>query len=411
MRIAVWHNFPSGGGKRALYDHVRGLLARGHELECWAPDTADRDFMPLSKIVPEHVFPSASNGMRRYRVGRKLARHYYEELSRLSACEGASRACAKTIDEGEFDILFASASASPFMPNIVRHLRTPKVLYLQEPSRYLYEASPELPWVATASENLDQAGLFGWRRLIHDYPRLQTLRLQAKQEWLNAQACDRLLVNSYFSRENVSRAYGVDAHVCYLGVDINVFRNLHMQRERFIVGIGAIQPRKRIDLAVRAIALLPEPRPTLIWIANAFDANYRTEVSALATALNVDLQFKETISDNELVETLNQASLMVYTSRLEPFGLAPLEANACGLPVVAVAEGGVRETIAHEVNGLLVDADPEAIAAGIDRLLNQPALARNMGESAAELARQKWSLDRAIDRLVTFLLAAARKAA
>src|SRR5216683_2521051 len=55
MKIAVWHNLPSGGGKRALYDHVRGLVARGHSVEVWCPPTASRTFLPLDALVREHV--------------------------------------------------------------------------------------------------------------------------------------------------------------------------------------------------------------------------------------------------------------------------------------------------------------------------------------------------------------------
>jgi hypothetical protein len=57
VKIAVWHNLPSGGGKRALYDHVTGLLARGHTVESWCPPTADQDFLPLGTLVVEHVVP------------------------------------------------------------------------------------------------------------------------------------------------------------------------------------------------------------------------------------------------------------------------------------------------------------------------------------------------------------------
>src|SRR5437763_1335185 len=55
MKIAVWHNLPSGGGKRALYDHVRGLIERGHTVEAWCPPTADLDFLPLAPMAREHV--------------------------------------------------------------------------------------------------------------------------------------------------------------------------------------------------------------------------------------------------------------------------------------------------------------------------------------------------------------------
>ena len=105
------------------------------------------------------------------------------------------------------------------------------------------------------------------------------------------------------------------------------------------------------------------------------------------------------ISDAEVIETLNRAALLVYTSRLEPFGFAPLEANACGTPVVAVAEGGVRETIKDGVNGLLVDSEPEAIAEAMAALLGDSDRAARMGERACEYVRQEWGLGRSIDRL------------
>src|SRR5262245_54052410 len=55
VRIAVWHNLPNGGGKRQLYSHVQGLLRRGHHVEAWCPDSADRQYLPLAELVTEHV--------------------------------------------------------------------------------------------------------------------------------------------------------------------------------------------------------------------------------------------------------------------------------------------------------------------------------------------------------------------
>ena len=242
----------------------------------------------------------------------------------------------------------------------------------------MYEARPVLPWVSSAPDDLNTS-LFGPRKLLRNYPNLQTLRLQAKQEWLNAQACDRILVNSYFSRESVLRAYGVDAKVCYLGVDTTLFRNLGLERERFIVGLGSLDPIKGVDLAVRAVALLPEPRPPLVWIANSGDESYRDTINDLARSLGVALRMQMAISDAELVATLNKAALLLYTSRLEPFGFAPLEANACGLPVVGVAEGGIRETVKDGVNGFLVDPEAESIARAANQLLQNPSLGETNG--------------------------------
>jgi glycosyltransferase involved in cell wall biosynthesis len=301
-------------------------------------------------------------------------------------------------------LLFANSSQYFYVPYIMRHLRMKKVLFLQEPSRFMYEAAPILPWASHASEDLEQSRLFRLGQFISDYPHLQNLRLRAKQEWLNVRACDQILVNSYFSRESVRRSYGVDSKVCYLGVDTKLFRNLGLPRERFIMGLGSFHSIKGIDLAVRAVALLPQPRPPLVWISNSGTQAYERQVQALAVSLGVDLQIQMGIPDAEVVTTLNKAALLLFTSRLEPFGFAPLEANACGLPVVAIPEGGVRETIQDGFNGFLVDSDPESIAAAAGRLLQNPALAREMGENAAAHVEHKWNVDDSIDRLESILL-------
>ena len=119
----------------------------------------------------------------------------------------------------------------------------------------------------------------------------------------------------------------------------------------------------------------------------------------LARSLNVPFEIRLLISDLELVDVLNRAAMMLYAPRLEPFGLAPLEGNACGLPVVAVAEGGIRETIVDGVNGLLVDADPEAMASAIRQLLKDTNQARALGEAGVRLVNERWSLAAAERRL------------
>jgi glycosyltransferase involved in cell wall biosynthesis len=402
MRIAVWHNLPSGGGKRALYYHVRGLVERGHQVSCWCLDSADQSYLPLSEFAPERVVPTE---FRKPRTGFTswLAPRYTEAIARMQAFDEACRRCAQEIAAGQFDLLFANSSVGYYVPFILRHLHMRKVLYLQEPCRFLYEAAPVLPWVSGAEEEWN-APLFNPRRIRANYPNLQTLRLQAKQEWLNVQACNRVLVNSYFSRESVLRAYGVAARVCYLGVDTNFFRNLNLERESFIVGVGSIDPIKHIDLAISAVALLPEPRPPLVWIANSGSQSYRDTITELARSSGVELRIHSAISDSELVNILNRATLLLCTPRLEPFGFAVLEANACALPVVAVAEGGLRETVDHGRNGLLVDSEPASIARAVERLLGDPSLARKMGETGVANVTQKWTVEKSVDQLEKNLL-------
>src|SRR5229473_1404629 len=84
MKIAVWHNLPSGGGKRALYYHVRGLVERGHEITCWSLDTADHSYLPLSEFASEHVVACRlRNGSRKRIAGDSAA--YYRVINEMRA--------------------------------------------------------------------------------------------------------------------------------------------------------------------------------------------------------------------------------------------------------------------------------------------------------------------------------------
>jgi len=406
LKIAVWHNLPSGGGKRALYYFVRGLVGRGHKLACWSLDTAAHSYLSLSEFVSERIISSDFKGRSGKSFTDKWRSDFNKTVDRMRAFDQACQLCAHEIEAGDFDVLFANSALHYYVPYIMRHLQMKKVLYLQEPCRFLYEAWPVLPWVSNAPEDLEQADLFRPRRFIADYSLLQTLRLQAKQEWLNVRSCDHVLVNSYFSRESVLRTYGVDAKVCYLGVDTTLFRDLGLPRERVIVGLGSFDSIKGVDLAVKAVALLPEPRPPLVWIANSGNEAYRNAIIELARSLGVELRIQMAISDADLVAILNKATLLLYTSRLEPFGFAPLEANACGLPVVGIAEGGIRETVQDGVNGFLVDPEAESIARAAGQLLQNPALTRQMGERAVINVQRSWNVESSIDRLETILLQA-----
>ena len=233
------------------------------------------------------------------------------------------------------------------------------------------------------------------------------MRILARDERLNASAFDLILVNSYFSRESLLRVYGLDSTVCYLGVDTQLFVNHQYARENFVVGVGQLSLSKNVEFVIKAVAKIGGPRPRLVWIANMGADWYCEKLRSLAESYEVTFDARMSIDDNELVDILNRATAMVYAPRLEPFGLAPLEANACGLPVVAVAEGGVRETIIDGVNGLLVQHQPQMMAHAIQRLAHDKDLAAQLCKNGAKIVQEKWSVNSAVERLERQLTQAA----
>jgi glycosyltransferase involved in cell wall biosynthesis len=145
-----------------------------------------------------------------------------------------------------------------------------------------------------------------------------------------------------------------------------------------------------------------------VWIGNSARQSYLEDLERLAERRNVAFTPLVAASHDDVVRLLNEASVLAYAPRLEPFGFAPLEAGACGLPVVAKAEGGVRETVIDGETGFLVVDDADLTGA-LQRVLDDEALARRMGATSRRIVESTWSLSQATDRLESHLLQVVEK--
>src|ERR1043166_948550 len=340
LRIAVWHNLPSGRGKRQLYSHVKGLTDRGHYVEAWCPDTADQNFLSLSDLVKEHVIP-----LKGFQENHRDAIKSFFEVRKLIAIfEEHCKACADQINAGGFDVLYGNACIFFRTTAIAKYVNLPSALYLGEPYRWFYEAMPELAWITPFTfKNFTLRSL---QRFVSNLLKVSGISKQAIAERSYARAFDQILVNSIYSRETILRVYNLESSICYLGIDTEQYRPTGEEKEGFVVGLGTLYHGKGVDRAIRAVASISKSRrPSLVWIGNGCSLTDLEEYQRLAQTLHVNFVIKMNIPDKEVISLLSRAAAMIYTSRLEPFGLAPLEANACGTVVVGIAEGGVKEGI------------------------------------------------------------------
>jgi glycosyltransferase involved in cell wall biosynthesis len=404
MRIAIWHNLPSGGGLRALDDQLRGLAGRGHELHVWAPPSASRppsiDVATTHREVPLTLPADERIGLRGLRSAWRGRREG------LDALAGHASRCAREISDVRPDLVLAHPCQFVRVPAIGHYLDTPSVLYLQEPNRRLYEATSGSPWAAhRVTRTLRPSSL---RKFATELIRTELTRVQVATEtaWING--FDEVLVNSSFTRESVLRAYGRCSHVCSLGIDDERFefqdRPAHVRGN--VLSVGALVPEKNVVFLVRAVAAAGPSVRRFTWVANYVDSPYLKVVEQAAANAGILLDLRTAVTDHELLESCAEADLFVYAPRLEPFGLAPLEANATGLPVIAVAEGGVRETVIEGVNGIFAEHDEALFGAAVADLLGDPARLRALGHSARTHVEKHWPLGASIDRLERRLIAA-----
>jgi glycosyltransferase involved in cell wall biosynthesis len=213
--------------------------------------------------------------------------------------------------------------------------------------------------------------------------------------------------NSAFSAESIVRAYGRDARLCHLGVPVDDRPLPGRAARRSLLSVGALDPTKGHDLVVEALGIMPaRDRPSLTIVHERVDSNFRSVLERRARELRVDLTIRANISDAELAALYTQTSATVAAARLEPFGLTPLESMAVGTPVLAVREGGFRETVIDGVNGLLVDRDAESLAAGIFGVLELSELVDP--ETIRKSILPHWSWERCMDDFCALLECASR---
>ncbi len=381
MKVALYHNLPSGGALRVLSEYVRARR-REHEFELFAPTSAS-DFFGIGGFVPTQWIevPGGTGLLADYRKLRAVPRF--------------GREAARRIDAGGFDAVLATASFLTQAPEVLPYLRTPSLYFCPEPLRGVYEKERE-PFTANPKTAAKRAV-----RAAYDRRRVRFDRRAVRK-------ATAVAVNSKYTRRNVRKVYGVASDVVRHGVDTKAFRPGRTAREPFVLSVGALHPLKGHQFVIEALGLLERSaRPRLVVIGDRGD--YGPELARLAREGGVRLQIRKGVSDAELKKAYREASVFAAAQVREPFGLITLEAMASGTPVVAVDEAGLAETVRNGKNGLQVPRDARRFADAIGRVLGDLKLAKRLAEAGRRDVERNWRWDAAAEDFDRLLAKVARK--
>jgi D-inositol-3-phosphate glycosyltransferase len=232
-------------------------------------------------------------------------------------------------------------------------------------------------------------------------------RIAVEQEII--QAADALIAQCPSERAELVDDYGAEARkVTIIPSAVNVSRfqpvphllarrRIGLTEDGFVIAyVGRMLPRKDARNIVRALALLREdwpeiPSPTLLLVGGETpepDPAATPEIGALMRlgeelGVRDAMRFAGKQQPDMLHNYYSAADVVVTTPWYEPFGLTPLEAMACGRPVIGSAVGGITYTIKDGVTGYLVPPrDPATLAERLAFLLKRPEVRRRMGRSA-----------------------------
>jgi glycosyltransferase involved in cell wall biosynthesis len=236
-----------------------------------------------------------------------------------------------------FDLVISSshAVAKSVDSGAARHIS-----YCHTPMRYIWDAADDY-----------RPGAIRRAALKCVRPRLR--------QW-DAESSNRVhhfVANSSFVRERIRRCYGRDAEVIYPPVNTDFFTPASDRtRDEFYLAAGALVAYKRVDAVIAAFNQLGKP----LVVAGA-----GPEMRRLRRHAGPNVKFFGWVSDQQLRELYRRARALVFAAR-EDFGIVPLEAQACGCPVIAYAAGGALETVVEWESGVFFDRqDPDAIVQAI----------------------------------------------
>lgn len=247
-----------------------------------------------------------------------------------------------------------------------------------------------------------------------DEPASSALRTFTEEEVIALSDC--VIASTPFEFDDLLDHYGADpGRLCTSppGIDHDVFRPgdaddarrwLGLGTAPIVLFVGRIQPLKGLDIAVEAVAGLPgefgvgSGLPHLVVVGGPSGSEGEHELTrAFDLALRLGLEDRFHVvppqPHTNLAGFYRAANLLVMPSRSETFGLVAAEAQACGLPVVASAVGGLPHVVCDGTSGFLVDGlDPADYTTAMLRILGDPAVATKLSDGAIEHAEQfSWS--------------------
>ena len=275
-------------------------------------------------------------------------------------------AAVEQFDLDDFDLVISTSHCAA--KSVVPTGRARHLCYCHTPMRYAWDQFD---------------AYFGPARVGRLRSRLYGIAMRRLARWdaATANRVDRYVANSHYVAGRIGRYYNRRAHVIEPPIDTDFYRPDGSAPNDYFIIVSALVPYKRVDLAIEACRIAGVPLRVV---------GGGPEAGRLRARAGPGVEFVERCSQTELRRLYRRARAFLLTG-VEDFGIAPVEAQACGRPVIALARGGACETVAHETTGLLVsEATAGAFAAAIRSLDDHEFDPLQLRRSASRFARPRF---------------------
>ena len=355
-----------------VHDWLTGMRGGEKVLEALCEQYPEADILTLF-----HVPGSVSPAIERHRIITSSLQKLPFARSRYRALLPLYPAAIEQFDLDAYDLVISSshcAAKAVVAPGRARH-----ICYCHSPMRYAWDQFD-------AYFGPERVGAFASRWLY-----APMLRRLARWDAATAPRVGRFVANSRHVAGRIRRYYNREATIVYPPVDTTFYHPDTTPPGQHFLIVSALVPYKRIDVAIDACR---RAGATLRIVGDGPDrARLERQANGASTALGASpVEFVGRATDEEIRDEYRRA-LAVLMPGEEDFGIVPVEAQACGRPVVALARGGALETVIPGETGILFD---ELTPASLTPALEQAAATRfDAGRLRAHA--QRFSRDRHVE--------------
>ncbi len=317
-----------------------------------------------------HVRGSVSPIIERAPIHRSLLQHLPGVARYYRRCLPLFPALVEHFDLERFDLVISSSHC--VVKSVIVGPKTMHICYCHTPMRYAWDQFD---------------AYFGPERVGSVASQLARPVMAALARWDRATSgrAHRYVTNSQHVARRIRRYYNREASVVYPPVDIDFFKpDASVPVTGGCLIVSALVPYKRVEVAIDACRLASVP---LTIVGNGPD---RPRLERFATESRANATFLGRLPDEEVRTQYHRASLVLMPGE-EDFGIVPVEAQACGRPVVALNRGGASETIVPDETGVLVDEPtPRAFADAIRYALTRRFDSERIRQHAERFGRRRF---------------------
>ncbi len=235
----------------------------------------------------------------------------------------------ESFDFSGYDLIISSSSS--VAKGVITTSNQLHICYCHSPVRYAWDLYHQY----LKEAKLNGAGIKKWyvRHVVH------RLRIW---DVVSANRVDFFIANSNYIKRRINKIYRRDSEVIFPPVELERF-SLEVEKEDYYFTASRLVPYKKIDLIVEAFSSMPEKKLIV--------AGTGPELKKIEKIAGKNVKLKGFVSDEEMNVLMKKAKAFVFAAD-EDFGIVPVEAQACGTPVIALGRGGTKETVIDGVTGI-----------------------------------------------------------